>query len=146
MTQTVSRTCRKIVVFGHANPQGYGFKNPKKFSQFSQFIKTGIFEPGQDRRYHHTQRRKPDEIVLSYGGVAYGRFTIECRVETTEQDRARFPVDKVIYTYLVRSSTLYERPVPLAELGIPVRNWPSYISEEKLREIEARAGRLEHYR
>src|SRR6516225_6475441 len=109
---------RKIVVYGHGDERpNQGFPDEQ---EFQRFIKDEVFSKNRGR-YHYSQTRDADVIVLSRRGWAHGHFDIEDREEPTREDKEEY--DRVKCTYIVRASALYSKPVRLKDLGIKVGSY-----------------------
>jgi len=122
---------RRIVVYGNGDKTRLGFPTAQ---DFRQWIKEDVFAKFGGR-YHYTQGKDADVIVLSRDGLAHGHFEIEDKVMPDEKDRQVYP--RVKFTYIVRSSVLYEKPVHLAALRIRVCSFGRPIDEVQFARIKA---------
>ncbi len=121
---------RRIIVYGNGDTTPKGFPTEE---HFRQWIGGDVFTKYR-ARYHYTQGKDVDVIVLSRKGLAHGHFEIEDRVVPDQKDQQDYPPVK--FTYLVRRSVLYRKPVRLfADLGIRVRQGGVHIEGSKLKEI-----------
>jgi hypothetical protein len=134
---------RRILAYGHGDKSKWGFPTE---ADLRLFIQEGVFDRN-DCRYHYTQNKTADVIILSYDGLAYGRFEIARKETPNAQDKLVYPPcgGKTGCTYIVKASALYERPVALAGLNIRVVSYGTPITEEQLRQIEALAGQVEWF-
>ena len=124
---------RRIIVFVNPDKSSKGFPDAE---DFNRYIKEDVYLK-EDGRYRFTQNKEADVIVLSRDGLLHGHFEIDDKVQPTDHDRTEYPPVKMVY--LVRSSILYDKPVPMAELGISGIQFGKYIAESKFKEIQAAA-------
>lgn len=130
---------RKIIVYGNSDPRpDVGF--PKE-EDFIKWIKEDIFKKYKGR-YHYSQRKPADIIILSRKGKAYGYFLAEI-TNTTEEDLKQY--DRCKVTYIVEKSILFENPVQLANLGIKNYQFGKYLTEDDFDAIEKNDGNKTSY-
>jgi hypothetical protein len=120
---------RKIIVFGNSDKSEKGFPTA---ADFDRYIREDVYLK-EDGRYRFTQNKEADVIVLSRDGLLHGHFEIDDKVPPTDHDRSEYPPVKMVY--LVRSSVLYDKPVPMSEHDISGIQFGRYITEEKFREV-----------
>lgn len=130
---------RRILVYGNPDKTELGFPTP---GDLMAYLREDVFEK-DNGRYRYTQGKNADIIVLSRDGLAYGHLHIDDKVKTTDVDRTAYP--KAKYVYLVRSSTLYNQPVPLANLSISGLRFGKSISETTFQQLLQLAGGLTEY-
>src|ERR1019366_2395388 len=122
---------RKIVVYGHGDKRpGLGFPTQK---DIDVWIKDEIFTKNRGR-YHYTVGKDADVVVVSRDGLACGHFEIEGKELPDAMDREEYPDLK--FVYIVRSSTLYSKPVRLADLGIKDFQFGKYITEAQFEDVK----------
>jgi hypothetical protein len=130
---------QEIVVYGHGDESKLGFPTPE---DFSSYIKHDIFAINNGR-YRYTRNLDAHVIVLSRKGLAYGHFDIASQGNPTGDDRHDYPPVKCVY--LVRKSTLYEKPVKLFPLGIKNFRYGRTLSDEEFGKILAQAGHTQEF-
>lgn len=130
---------REIWIFGNPDKTKLGFHMP---GDLTQYLSGDVFRI-EGRRYRYTLARNADIVVMSRHGLAYGHLEIQKRVKPSDADRKAYP--KVKWVYLVRKSSLYEKPVPLTNLSISVRQFGKKISEEQFRDLRRLAGAVTDY-
>ncbi len=132
---------RKIVVYGHGDKRpGLGFPTD---ADFRQWIKEDVFTKLRGR-YHYTVGKDADVIVLSRNGLAHGHFEIESKVPPDRKDREDYPDGE--FTYVVRLSVLYGKPVWLFGLGIKNFQYGRTITEAQFHKIKQWAGEMREHR
>ncbi len=129
----------RILVYGDSR-QGWGFPNEKSFQGY---ISDEIFRVNCGR-HCYTQGKQTDVIVLSRKGLVYGRFEVDDVERPTPHDHTLY--DRVKFVYIVRASALYSTLLRLDNFGIKGLRFGQFISEEKLAEIEKKAGTIREFR
>ena len=130
---------RSIWIYGNPDKSELGFPMP---GDLTQYIKQDIFSKEQ-RRYRYTQGKNAEVIVLSRDGKAFGHLEVEDKIKPTDADRAAYP--RVKFVYLIRASTLYYTPVPLATLSITKLRFGRKLSESEFQELLEQAGGVEEF-
>ena len=116
---------RKILVYGNSDSSEEGFPTTE---HLIEYIKSGIFS-NEHGRYRYSQTKNADVIVLSRNNVAYGHFDIEEKVKPTAADLKSYSKAKSVY--IVRNSSFYKTPVPLAKLSVKVGSYGYTLTEEQ---------------
>ena len=130
---------RNIWIYGNPDKTELGFPMP---GDLTEYLRNDIFEK-EDGRYRYTQGKNADVIVISRDGLAFGHVDIDDKVRPTEADRKAYP--KVKYVYLVRKSSLYDQPVPLAKLSISGLRFGHRLSEATFQQLQQMAGGVSEY-
>lgn len=120
---------RSIWIYGNPDKSALGFPMP---GDLTQYLKNDIFTK-ELGRYRYTQGKNADVIILSRDGVAFGHFDVERKEKPTDADRTAYP--SVRFVYVVRTSHLYNQPVPLSQLSITVRQYGYKLSEAEFDEL-----------
>ena len=129
----------RIVVYGHGDHSEYGFPNAdilRRYLAGEVFTKYG-------GRYHFSQAKKADIIVISRDGLADGHLLVDDIVNPTLYDKSAYPPVKKVY--IIRATALYQNPVRLADLDIRRYQWGKTITDEEFASIKSRAGKIEHF-
>src|SRR5271165_5252886 len=137
--QSDQRVNRSIWIYGNPDKSELGFPMP---GDLTQYIRTDIFAK-ENGRYRYTQGKNADVIILSRDGLAYGHFDVEAKVKPNDTDRKAYP--RVKFVYLVRTSTLYNNPVPLSSLAIIKIHYGRRITEAEFEELQKMAGGSKEY-
>ena len=133
---------KKIIVYGHSDTrQKKGFPTEE---DFIKFIEKNIFLEPNNGRYHYSQKKDADIIVLSRDGKAYGYFKISYMENPTENDIKVY--DRCRKTYIVSESVSFEKPVQLSELNIKGYQFGKPISEQDFNDVKDRAGKKSIYK
>ena len=130
---------RSIWIYGNPDKSELGFPMP---GDLTQYIKADIFAK-EKGRYRYTQGKNADVIVLSRDGLAYGHFDVEGKVKPNDTDRKAYP--RVKFVYLIRTSTLYNQPVPLSSLSITKIHYGRKITEAEFQELLRLAGGTQEF-
>lgn len=130
---------KRIIVYGHADKSNYGFPEEKDLIEYLQNKLFTTFR----RRYHFTQNKKADIIVVSRDGLAYGHLNVEDMEDPTPQDKKEYP--RVTKVYIIRSSAVYNTPVRLSDIGIRGLSYGKPIRRNEFDEIKFRAGTIKEY-
>jgi len=131
----------KIIVYGHSDKRPeVGFKTEK---DFIDFIEKKIFLKPNKGRYHYSQTKDANIIILAREGKAYGYFEIAEGVPPNDDDIKQY--DRCKKTYIVRESVSFEKPVQLSELNIKGYQFGKSISELDFNDIKDRAGKKSVY-
>lgn len=125
----------EILVYGHADKSEKGFPTPEALEEY---ISGGVFR-NEHGRYHYSQRKHADTIVLARDGLAFGHFDVDSMEDPSEEDRKAYPPVKKVY--LIRKSVLYGNRVRLLDLGISRYQFGRRITEQQFNEILALAGK-----
>ena len=125
---------RSIWIYGNPDKSELGFPMP---GNLTQYIGADIFAK-EKGRYRYTQGKNADVIVLSRDGLAYGYFDVEDKVKPNDTDRKAYP--RVKFVYLIRTSTLYNKPVPLSSLSITKIHYGRRITEAEFQKLQQLAG------
>jgi hypothetical protein len=133
---------RKILVYGNPDKRPYpvGFENE---DIFQKWITQDIFMRFRSR-YHYTQGKEADIIVLSREGLAFGHFEINRKEQPDQKDYEDYGETK--FVYVVQSSALYGKPVPLLRLGIKNIQFGRYITEATFDDVKKLAGDIQEHR
>ncbi len=123
----------KIIVYGHRKSE---FPNP---DSLTDFITTGIVK--NRCRYHYTQHKHANVIILSLGGVAFGHFETSDETTPDDQDRAEYPPVRKVY--IVAKRATYSTSVELLPLDIRVHRFGTYISAAQFDQIKLKAGHIQ---
>jgi len=129
----------KIWIFGNPDKTELGFPMP---GDLTKYLQEDVFTI-EHGRYRQTQIRNADIIVLSREGVAFGHLEIDERVPPNEADKQAYP--NVKQTYLVRSSTLYGKPVRLSDHSITGLSYGKQLNEEQFESLLKAAGNTSEY-
>jgi hypothetical protein len=132
-------TDRSIWIYGNPDKSELGFPMP---GDLTQYIRSDIFV-NEKGRYRYTQGKNADVIVLSRDGLAYGHFDVEDKVSPNASDRRAYP--RVKFVYLIRKSTLYKSPVPLAGIGITKLRFGRKMTEAEFQDLQKLAGGTREY-
>ena len=130
---------RSIYIYGHSDKSHEGIPDAE---YMEKFIRDEVFRVFK-RRFHHTQGKKADVIVLSQDGIMYGHFEIIEKVPVTAEDRKAY--SKVKHVYIVRRSALYAKPVRLSTIGSPRIQFGFRITESTLKNIESLATQVAYF-
>jgi hypothetical protein len=131
---------KRIIVYGNSDKRpGLGFP---KSENFVRYIKEEIFNVYKGR-YHYSQNKIADIILLARNGKAYGYFEISDIQDPTNDDIKVY--DRCKKTYIVKESVIFEKPVQLSELEITGYQFGKSISEQKFNEIKNLAGKKSIY-
>jgi hypothetical protein len=127
---------RKIWIFGNPDKSDSGFAMP---GDLQDYLRQDIFV-AENGRYRYTLARHADIIVLSRDGIAYGHLYIEEKVKPTDADRESY--SRVTNVYLVRKSSLYEKPVQLSNMEVKGLSFGYKLDEGKFQELLDLAGKI----
>lgn len=130
---------RNIWVFGNPDKTEYGFPMP---GDLTKYLQGDVFTI-EHGRYRQTLIRDADIIVLSRDGLAYGHLEIDDRVVPNDVDRNAYP--KVKQAYLVRSSTLYAKPIRLSDHSITGLSYGRQLSEDEFESLLKSAGGIREF-
>lgn len=130
----------RIVVYGHGDRSEYGFPDEDSLRRYlagEVFTKYG-------GRYHFSQAKKANIIVMSRDGLAYGHLLVDDIVNPTLYDKNAYP--RVKKVYIICASAPYQNRVRLADLDIRRYQWGKTVTDEQFGKIKARAGKIsEHF-
>ena len=130
---------RSIWIFGHGDKSKEGIPNAE---YMVKWIRDEIFNVDKGR-YHHTQIKDADVVVLCQDRLLYGHFELAARVPVTNWDRQRY--SKVRAVYPVRKSALYEIAIPLSDVGYDSLGFFRKLTEDQFRRIQTLAGKITHF-
>ncbi len=130
---------RRIWIFGNPDKSESGFAMP---GDMQDYLRHDIFAV-EDGRYRYTLARHADIIVLSRDGLAYGHLDIDEKVKPTDADREAYP--RVTNVYLVRKSSLYEKPAQLSSMGVKGLRFGYKLDESKFQKLLNLAGKITEY-
>jgi hypothetical protein len=123
---------KQIMVYGVADKEE--FPTP---DDLVKYISHDVFEMNSGR-FHYTQNKNAEIIILSRDGLAYGHFEISGKEKPNQRDFDEFKKTKC--TYVVETSTVYGNPVNLyGDFGILVKSFGTRISEEQFCAILSKA-------
>jgi hypothetical protein len=130
----------RIIVYGHGDKSPLGFPNP---DALIDFIENGVVK--NRNRYHYTQNKNADIIVLSRDGLAFGHFEIINKEQPDAQDSREYPPVKCVYVVGARAS--YTKPVQLFPiLKKQVTSFGLPISAVDFDRIKMQAGQIREFR
>jgi hypothetical protein len=130
----------RIVVYGHGDRSEYGFPDE---DSLRRYLVGGLFKEYRGR-YHFSQAKKADIIVISRDGLAYGHLLVDDIVNPTLYDKNAYP--RVKKVYIIRATAFYQNPVRLADLDIRRYQWGKTVTDEQFASIKLRAGKIsEHF-
>jgi hypothetical protein len=130
---------RKILVYGHGDKSDKGFENEEALKRY---LKAGLYDD-EHGRYHYTQQKKADTIIVAREGLAYGHLEVESMEPPNDWDRRRYPPVKRVY--VISKSVLYKHPVRLADVGISKYQFGKYITEDEFKEIRRLSAGCEEF-
>jgi hypothetical protein len=130
----------RIVVYGHGDRSKYGFPDE---DSLRRYLAGELFTKYRGR-YHFSQAKKADIIVISRDGLAYGHLLVDDIVNPTLDDENAYP--RVKKVYIIGATALYQNPVKLVDLDIRRYQWGKTVTDEQFANIKSRAGKIsEHF-
>jgi len=142
MTKTLKRELsinNKIIVYGHADKSEYGFPTER---DLIEYLQNKLFSR-YSGRYHFTQNKKADIIIVLRDGFAYGHLNVEDIEDPTPRDKEEYP--RVTRVYMIRSSAVYNKPVKLSDIGIRGLSFGKRITADQFDEIKGFANGIVEY-